>query len=180
MTEAKPEMVPVALLEGLRWPSSRRQFLADFLYALRNNLEIDEGWGPLVHYADREDIRVQLRAMSFDVARTADATERTAMYLKALLDSRGIAADIPGAAAMEEYVQHLLDAHSYLSFLFIRPAGSRTVRTDAELETVFVPLQVYDPETLDKANRVKGKTRTGDVQKLFATRPGWRPVADGA
>lgn len=107
MTEPDPDSLPESLLAGLRWPSSRRQFLADFLYSLRNSLEANTDWAPLVHYADREDVRLQLRAMSLDVARTADAAERTAAYLKALLESQNIAHDKPDAQAMQEYVEHV-------------------------------------------------------------------------
>ena len=45
--------------------------------------------------------------------------------------------------ALVRYTRHVVQTHGRLSFLFIMPAGSRgQAPIDAELETVFVPLQV--------------------------------------
>ena len=57
------------------------------------------------------------------------------------------------AQALERYARHVISTHGRLSFLFVKPAGSRgQMPLDAELEAVFVPLQVVDPE----ANRYTG------------------------
>ena len=47
--------------------------------------------------------------------------------------------------ALVRYTRHVVQTHGRLSFLFIMPAGSRgQAPIDAELETVFVQLQVEE------------------------------------
>ena len=114
--------------------------MADFLAALRRRLGATKEWRDLVAYTDREEIRDWLRQMGADLARTAAATERTAdatermgLYLEALLADRGLKPDKPDAAYLKEYVEQILELHSRISFLFIRPAGRpgrRGRRTD--------------------------------------------------
>jgi formylglycine-generating enzyme required for sulfatase activity len=166
MTAPASDLIPDTLLRRLRWPSSRRQILADFLTALRRQLAKQDEWGALIAYADREAVREHLRALGVDLARTADAAERSAIYLRALLDSRGLAPDKPDTQALKEYVNHLLETHSHISFLFIKPAGRRSrVRTEAELETVFVPLQVQDPEAEERLRRRGAELRPEDLEQ---------------
>ncbi|GAB4542790.1 MAG: hypothetical protein Kow0063_35230 [Anaerolineae bacterium] len=154
MVDPDPSLIPDYLWQRLRWPSSRRQVLADFLAALRRQLATDNEWGTLVEYSDRTAAHELLRSMGADVSRAADAAELTANYLRAVLEDRGLAPDKPDAQALDEYVNHILETHSHISFLFIKPAGRRSqVRTEAELETVFVPLQVQDPEAEGRLRR---------------------------
>jgi formylglycine-generating enzyme required for sulfatase activity len=59
------------------------------------------------------------------------------------------------ADALEAYFEHvILERHSKLSFLFIRPETGRVyTEGDVELETVFVPLRLTDPEALSRQRR---------------------------
>ena len=54
------------------------------------------------------------------------------------------------AQAEQEYLAYLRETYSQISFLFIKPQGSRQPKHDAELETVFVPLEVQDPEAEER------------------------------
>ena len=164
MTSADPRLVPDSLLRMMRWTTDRRPLLADFLFALRAQLSATD-WGDLVTYSDRASVQDILRGMSADLARTADASERSAAYLAALLADRGIDPDKPDAQALKEYIDHILEVHSHLSFLFIKPEGRRRVRTEAELETVFVPLQVQDPETEQRQRRQQAQMRPEEIER---------------
>ncbi len=146
MTEPDPKLIPGSLLSRLRWPTRRRELLAEFLAALRQQLAGHEEWGRLVAYADQEAVRKYLRSLKTDMARTANATELSAAYLRALVEDRGLDPDKSDAQAMEDYLRHVREMHNRISFLFIKPAGRPgQVSTEAELEAVFVPLQVEDP-----------------------------------
>jgi hypothetical protein len=166
MTAPASDLIPDTLLRRLRWPSSRRQVLADFLAVLRRQLAKHDDWRVFIEYADREAVRQHLRALGADLARTAEAAERSVVYLRALLDSRGLVPDKPDTQALEEYVNHLLEAHSHISFLFIKLAGRRSrVRTEAELETVFVPLRVQDPEAEERLHRREADLHPEDLER---------------
>lgn len=145
LTRPDPRLVPESLIRQLNWPRSRMDLLTDFLFAVHQGLATNEDWGVLVHQADREEMRILLSDISTDVVRTANASEKISGYVKTLLEQRGIAPDKDDARALEDYLSHVLESHSHLSFLFIKPAGSSNLHGDVELETVFVPLQVDDP-----------------------------------
>jgi hypothetical protein len=52
------------------------------------------------------------------------------------------------ATALKTYFENVVfEKHSKLSFLFIRPETGK-VYTEADVETVFVPLKMTDPETM--------------------------------
>jgi formylglycine-generating enzyme required for sulfatase activity len=56
------------------------------------------------------------------------------------------------ATALKTYFDHVvLERHSKLSFLFIRPETGK-VYTETDIETVFVPLRMTDPKTLKRQN----------------------------
>ncbi len=58
------------------------------------------------------------------------------------------------AAALKTYLEHVvLERHSKLSFLFIRPETGK-VYTEADVETVFVPLRMTDPAALQRQARM--------------------------
>ena len=97
-------------------------------------------------------IRILTRA---DFTGSEDVEMEFARLLRALgRDPAGSAIpDWRDAQALERYARHVISTHGRLSFLFVKPAGSRgQMPLDAELEAVFVPLQVVDPE----ANRYTG------------------------
>ena len=57
------------------------------------------------------------------------------------------------ATALKTYFEHVvLERHSKLSFLFIRPETGK-VYTEADVETVFVPLRLTDPQALQRQAR---------------------------
>lgn len=74
------------------------------------------------------------------------------------------------AQAEQEYLAYLRETHSQVSFLFIKPQGSRQPQHDAALETVFVPLEVQDPEAEE---RMRQRAARGRPEEL--AREGERP-----
>ncbi len=140
MTEPDPSLISNELLRQLNWPTSRRPELANFLSALHQELASLEDWNALIQAADQAQVRRYLRGMTTSLSHV-EAYARDQMAL------RGLDPDKPETQALEEYVNHLLVSHSRLSFLFIKPAGRPgQARSEAELEAVFVPLEVEDPE----------------------------------
>ena len=69
------------------------------------------------------------------------------------------------AQAEQEYLAYLREAYSQISFLFIKPQGSRQPKHDAELETVFVPLEVQDPEAEERTRHVSTRPARGDESR---------------
>jgi hypothetical protein len=63
------------------------------------------------------------------------------------------------AQAEQEYRAYLRETYSQISFLFIKPQGSRQPKHDAELETVFVPLEVQDPEAEERMRQRAARGR---------------------
>ncbi|MGD9101241.1 MAG: SUMF1/EgtB/PvdO family nonheme iron enzyme, partial [Anaerolineae bacterium] len=62
----------------------------------------------------------------------------------------------PDAVALKTYFEHVvLERHSKLSFLFIRPETGRVyTEADVDIETVFVPLRMSDPEAARREARL--------------------------
>ncbi len=73
------------------------------------------------------------------------------------------------AQALNDYLAHVREKLAYLSFLFVRPR-SREATTESELEAVFVPLQVHDPEAEEKMRRRVDKNLPG-LQDLEGFKP---------
>lgn len=133
--------IPERIYNELRWPHEHRPILAQFLYALRQELANDRDWGPLMEMGNDEIVRGYLAQ-----ATTSLAAVET--YLKTLLDFHGITATNE-QTALREYIAFVEEKHRRLSFVFIKPAGGRdNLLTEADLETVFVPLQLHDPRRL--------------------------------
>ena len=146
MTRADPQLVPPNLFQLLRWPRDRRPLLAQFLFHLRKGLETHKTWGSLIEQANKEAIRDYLHSLAFDLAEAKDTLGDIRRYVHNLLAYYELAPGVDDAQALEEYVQHVAQVHRSISFLFVKPAGRRDqLRTEAELDTVFVPLQVQDP-----------------------------------
>ena len=172
MTAPDVALIPDTIFQWVRWPNSERPLLARFLYEVRRNLATLETLRPLIEYADREAVRQTLRALQLDASRTADATERSARYLQALLLARGIAADKPDAQALGEYLDLLRQLYSHISFLFVQPMGNRQqLRSEADLDAVFVPLQVQDPADEEKRSRKGQRQATLTADEVEAQRP---------
>ena len=141
------DLVPESLYDSLRWPRDRRPQLALFLYTMRQSLAGHENWGPLIAYTDREAVRLELRQATTSLAHIE-------ANLRALLGVFGVT-DRDEESALRDYLEHVLRETAAISFLFVRPAGQRhKLKTEAELEAIYVPLQVQDPEQV----RDKGAT----------------------
>ena len=101
-----------------------------------------------------------------DFTGAEDVEQEFARLLRALgrEPSGGVIPDWRDTRALERYTHHVISTHGRLSFLFVKPAGSRgQTPLDAELETVFVPLQVEDPETDRKKDARKGRGRPDEM-----------------
>jgi len=61
-----------------------------------------------------------------------------------------MSANPPTPEELEAYFDHvILERHSKLSFLFICPETGK-VYTEADVESVFVPLRMTDPDAADR------------------------------
>ncbi|MGB1249318.1 MAG: NACHT domain-containing protein [Candidatus Promineifilaceae bacterium] len=132
-----PSQVPNELYRALNWPSSQRPLLAQFLYALRQELAGDEIWGSLIAYADNISVRDYLSL-------TVRGLERIEACVAALNSYYGLST-IDDTTALTSYLSHVRDKHRTLSFVFVTPSGRDSLVKGAELDAVFVPLQVDDP-----------------------------------
>ncbi len=147
MTEPDPQLIPTSLYNDLRWPHENRPILATFLFTLRHELETDEDWGPLVKQSNEQVMRDYLRQSTL----TLDGIKGN---FDELLAYYNLTPDKEDGLALEEYLAYVSEEHSHTSFLFIKPAGRRDqLTTEAELEAVFVPLQVQDPQAEDEMRR---------------------------
>ena len=154
MTEPDPQLVPDNLYRELRWPSENRPLLAQFLYVLRRELESDEDWGILVQQSNDDAVRAYLR-------RSVVTLDALKAYLAELLSYYGLSPDVNDATALQDYIEHIAQEYSRTSFLFIKPSGRRDqLTTEAELEAVFVPLQVYDPQAAQRMDQRTGRKKT--------------------
>ena len=69
------------------------------------------------------------------------------------------------AQAEEDYLAYLRETHSQVSFLFIKPQGSQQPQHDAALETVFVPLEVQDPEAEERMRQHGARGRPEEMAR---------------
>jgi len=71
----------------------------------------------------------------------------------------------PDAEALRSYFNNvILERHSKISFLFIRPETGR-VYTEADIETVFVPLHMTDPDALERQTLLARRLERFDVRR---------------
>jgi len=141
-----PALIPDDLLRAFGFPAELRSTLATFLYGFRLYFAQIKAYAPLMDFA------LELRA--------AEQRDETNVWLKAMAAAQGIVATSDEAQSLKDYLAHIHEKHTYLSFLFVRPR-SREATTEAELEAVFVPLQVHDPELEEKARRRAEKDLRG-------------------
>ncbi len=147
MRSPDPAEVPRQLYDELRWPSDQRDILAQFLYVLRQELAKNEAWQPLITYSEQEAVRDYLSL-------AVGSLERIEALLTALTDYYGIAPAEQDEQALKDFLEFMRTRYRLLSFVFIKPAGTRDdVVTEAELEAVYVPLQVQDPDQIEAARR---------------------------
>ena len=143
-------LVPDDLIQALRLPYDSHPLLASFLYQLRQALQSHPEYGPLITYSREEAVQTHLR-------RIADHTAQMERYLQLLLKAQEISTE-SDAEALKRYIEHVA-SRSTISFLFIKPAGRRDrLKAEAELDLIFVPLQVQDPQER-LADDPRGKKR---------------------
>ncbi|MBM3127015.1 MAG: NACHT domain-containing protein [Chloroflexi bacterium] len=146
LDDPSPTRISDDLLRAFGLNEQARPTLAAFLWEFRLRFAQIKAYEPLMKFA------LELRA-----AKKQDATNT---WLAALAAAQGIATTGDHAQALNDYLAHVREKHTYLSFLFVRPR-SREATTEAELEAVFVPLQVHDPEAEEKARRRVDKNLPG-------------------
>ncbi|MCP4592716.1 MAG: hypothetical protein GY842_18430, partial [bacterium] len=79
------------------------------------------------------------------------------------------------AGALRAYFNNVVfEKHSKLSFLFIRPETGK-VYTEADIETVFVPLRITDPEAAERQSRASGRLERFD-RMADEMAEGFRPL----
>lgn len=143
-------LVPDDLIQALRLPYDSHTLLADFLYQLRGALQNHPEYGSLITYSREEAVQTHLRHI-------ADHTAQMERYLQLVLKAQEISTESDGEA-LKRYVEHVA-SRSTISFLFIKPAGRRDrLKVEAELDLIFVPLQVQDPQE-HPADDPRGKKR---------------------
>ena len=143
-------LVPDDLIQALRLPYDSHPLLAQFLYQLRQALQSHPDYGSLITYSREEAVQTHLRHI-------ADHTAQMERYLQLVLKAQEISTE-SDAEALKRYVEHVA-SRSTISFLFIKPAGRRDrLKAEAELDLIFVPLQVQDPQERP-ADDPRGKKR---------------------
>ncbi|MCP4421747.1 MAG: SUMF1/EgtB/PvdO family nonheme iron enzyme, partial [Chloroflexi bacterium] len=162
MHSPNPDEIPDDVYETLRWPTKHRAELAQFLYALRQALADNEEWGALLNYSEQEAVRNYLSLL-------IGSQRRMEMMLAALLAYQGIAPGDEDGTALAHYLDFVRDRYRLLSFLFVKSARRRNIK-EAELDAVFVPLQVHDPE----------HDGTGDEQRVLRASRRRQPEMDEA
>lgn len=133
-----PAEIPDDVYKALHWPFEYRAELAKFLYALRQALVKNEDWNQLIAYSEQEAVRHYLSL-------SIGSQERIEAMLAALLAYQGLTPGDRDGEALAEYLDFVRDRYRLLSFLFIKSVRRRNIK-EAELDAVFVPLQVHDPE----------------------------------
>ncbi len=143
-------LVPDDLIQALRLPYDSHPLLANFLYQLRQALHDHPEYGPLIAYSREDAVQTHLRGI-------AEHTAQMERYLQLVLKAQEISTETD-AEALKRYIEHVA-SRSTISFLFIKPAGRRDrLKAEAELDLIFVPLQVQDPQER-LADDPRGKKR---------------------
>lgn len=147
-TEPKPELVPERLVALLRWPRDRRDLLAQFLYGVRQGLAQHPDWGALVAQSNEAETRAFLRQQ-------VASLQQMAQFWQTFLTFHGLVPEGDDEGVLRTYLDFVVREYSAISFLFIKPAGRRDrLQTEAELDAVFVPLQVHDPARQQRMERL--------------------------
>jgi formylglycine-generating enzyme required for sulfatase activity len=146
LDDDSPSRIPNDILRAFGLADELRPAFAQFLFALRLHFAQIETYKPLMQFAN--DLRAQTKR------------DETNAWLAAMANAQGIVTTSDHAQALRDYLAHVRERNTYLSFLFVRPR-SREATTEAELEAVFVPLQVHDPEQEEKIRRRAEKNLTG-------------------
>ncbi|MBI5652941.1 MAG: SUMF1/EgtB/PvdO family nonheme iron enzyme [Chloroflexi bacterium] len=131
LDDDSPSRIPDDILRAFGLADELRPAFAQFLFELRLHFAQIETYKPLMQFA--LDVRAQTKR------------DETNAWLAAMASAQGILTTSDHAQALRDYLAHVREKNTYLSFLFVRPR-SREATTEAELEAVFVPLQVHDPE----------------------------------
>jgi formylglycine-generating enzyme required for sulfatase activity len=140
VNEPDASLVPESLYDNLRWPSDQRPQLALFLYSLRQALAANEQWGPLIAYSQDQAAQRYLR-------QTVSSLAQIRAYLAILLDYYDLQPEMDDAQALQEYLAHVIREANALSFMFATVKDPPAqLKRGADLEAVFVPLTIQDPE----------------------------------
>lgn len=152
-TEPKPELIPERLVALLRWPRDRRELLAQFLYGVRQGLAQHPDWGALVAQSNEAETRAFLRQQ-------VASLQQVEQFWQTFLAFHGLVPEGDDEGALRAYLDFVVREYRAISFLFIKPAGRRDrLQTEAELDAVFVPLQVHDPARQQRLQRLMSDRR---------------------
>lgn len=170
-----PKLVPERLLKSLKMPLNSHPLLAQFLYEVRESLKTHEVWGILIEKANQDAIRGFLYQAAHETSRTAAAAEQFAEYMRQLLDFYGLH-DKPDAEALKEYLDHILLEYEHINFVLTKARRRDRLVSEAELETVFVPLSIQDPTAPEETKKQLTRRR-----QISAESPDdlWQQEKDG-
>lgn len=152
-TSPDPQLVPDRLFRSLRMPPDSRLLLARFLYYVREQLKVHDTWGVLIEQTRQDAVYTYLRRMAHDMQLTASASEQFNDNLQLLLHYYGLHADKPDGEALQEYIAHLISEYQHLAFVLTKARRRERLSPAAELDAVFVPLQVQDSELLQSQSK---------------------------
>lgn len=141
-----PDLVPERLFHSLRMPPDARPVLANFLYHLREELKDHETWAVLIEQANQDAVRASLHRMAHEAVRTTAAAERFAHYMRQLLEFYNLHPGQEDGQALQTYLEHIDFEYRYLNFVLAQARRRDRLSSEAELEQVFVPLHVQDPD----------------------------------
>lgn len=161
-------LVPYTLIQALKLPHDSHSLLADFLYQLRQALHDHPQYGPLITYSREDAVQTHLHHI-------ADYTAQMERNLHLLLKAQEISTE-SDTEALKRYVEHVA-SRNLISFLFIKPAGARDrLKMEAELDLIFVPLQVQDPQERPEMKARSQKPRERDFIPDEKDRPTWLTI----
>ena len=169
----EPALISDDLLRAFGLATELRPALATFLFTFRIHFAQIKAYTPLMDFAGEQQTRQILRGILNLETRAIGQHARIIMLLEAWMRAQDIPTDSDESKALARYRQHIEAKHSQLSFLFVQPRTREATQT-AELEAVFVPLQVHDPEQQERTRRAMER-RIPRGELTSAEREGLKP-----
>ncbi len=148
LDEPDPALISNDLLRAFGFAAELRPALAAFLFTFRIHFAQIQAYAPLMDFAGKQQTRQILRGILKLEARAVDQRDQMLAYLRALAKDRDIHLEADEGRALQRYQEFVVRKHHQLSLFFVPPPQGKPAQV--ELQTVFVPLAISDPETRER------------------------------